>query len=121
MAIILDERARAAIRRRRARQQGDALLLRVETLPLRGITRVLAVDWAPRRLPRRPVVARRVGDAVVYVDARVARYTDWQDVTVSAWRLGPLDRPLVRDEPLALLQMERWERMHRGLGWRPAA
>jgi hypothetical protein len=46
------------------------------------------------------------------MDQRVARYTQWRDVWISAWRLGPIERMVVVDEPLVLLEMEAWERTH---------
>lgn len=52
---------------------------------------MVAVDWDTHRNSMRTLVERRMGEDVVYVDECVARYAAWRDVTISAWRLGPLD------------------------------
>jgi hypothetical protein len=52
MAIIIDERARAAIARRHARGQDATILLRVEVVPVRGMHQMLSVGWAPQIGPR---------------------------------------------------------------------
>jgi hypothetical protein len=66
MAIILGERARAAVARRRTRGWDTTLFLRHEVLPVgRGDT--LAVGWAPRRWPRRQLEVRQAGDITVVV------------------------------------------------------
>jgi hypothetical protein len=122
MAVILDQQAREAIARRRARGRDTTLFLRLEVIPARGgWPHVLAVDWAPRRWPRRPLVERQVGDVTVVMGRRVARYTQWRDVTLSAWRLGPLERVVVVDELPVLLEMEAWERTHPAATHPPAA
>lgn len=111
MAIILDERARAAVARRRTRGWDTTLFLRHEVLPVgRGDT--LAVGWAPRRWPRRQLEVRQAGDITVVVDRRVAEYTRRHDVTISAWRLGPFEVLLVDDASSVLLEMQEWERTH---------
>lgn len=113
MALIIDERARAAIARRRAGGREARLFLRVEPLPARGgFSHMLAVDWVPRRWLQRAPTARQVGDVTVYIDQRLARYTQWADVTLSAWRLGPLEWVVVARELLVLLEMEEWEHAH---------
>lgn len=113
MAIILDDQMRAAIVRRRARGRDATLLLRVEAIPARGgVPHFVAVTWAPRRWPRRTFVERQVEGVAVCMDQRLARYTRWRDVTISAWRLGPLEHLVVEEELLVLLEMEEWERTH---------
>jgi len=112
MAVLIDARARAAIARRRARGQDAALVLHVERLRLRPGMRVLAVDWACRFRPRDPLLLRTVGDVGVYMEHRVARYTRCHDISISAWRVGPLALPwVVADLPVAL-EMAAWERAH---------
>lgn len=114
MAVIIDEKARAAIARRRSRGRDATLFLRVETIS--GVHRpaldmsVLVVGWAPRKWTDRTLAVRPVGDAVVCVDRRTARYSSWHDVTISAWRLGPFDHLVV--DPNLLLEMQQWERTH---------
>jgi hypothetical protein len=98
---------------RRARGRDTTLFLRREVIPARGGWPCgLSVNWAPHRWPRRPLEARQVGEVTVVMDRRVARYTQWRDVRISAWRLGPLERVVVVDERLVLLEMEAWERTH---------
>jgi hypothetical protein len=114
VAIILDDKAREAIARRRAQGRDHTLYLRIERMPgtwgrAAGIAD-LSVSWAPRRLPDRGLVVRSVGDTVICVDSRVARYAAWHDVTISAWRLGPFDRLMV--DPTVLFELQAWERTH---------
>lgn len=121
MALIVSGSAHDAVARRRARKKDTTLYLRVDTVPVRtGDPHLLTVGWAPRRLPR-GVVKRQVGDVVVCLGPRVARYTQWRDLTIAAWRLGPLEFLTVKDAPLALLELREWERTHRGLLGQPAA
>jgi hypothetical protein len=120
MAIIVDECARAAIARRRAHGHDATLFLRREAYPVRGGI-VLEVGWAPRRWPRRALVVEQVGDVAVVVDRRVARYTQWRDLTISARRLGPFENLVVVDELRVLLEMQAWEQMHPAVGHSPAA
>ena len=97
------------------------MVLGIETVPARGVTRMLVAKWANGRRPARQMVERRIGDSLLLVDKRVARYSDWQTVAISAWRLGPLDILTVVDEPLVMLRLPRWERLHPGIALRPAA
>ena len=121
MALILDGGVRTAIARRRARGQDDRLFLRVEAVPMHGgYPHVLTVGWAPRRWPRHALVSRRVGDVEVILGPRIARYTQWRDLTISAWRLGPIEHLVVDEELLVLLDMETWERMHPGIALQQA-
>ena len=114
MAVIIDEKARAAIARRRSRGRDATLFLRVETIPTMygpaGGAPDLIVGWAPRHWPGRMLSVRPVGDAVVCLDRRIARYSTWHDVTISAWRLGPFDHLVV--DPNVLLEVQQWERTH---------
>src|SRR5437588_10440952 len=92
MAIIIDERAHAAIARRRGREA--AIGFWIAAVPHPGPAsepEVLAIDWASRRRLQRTqgLVRWEDGDNVLYVDARIMRYTQAHDLTVSAWRLGP--------------------------------
>lgn len=112
MAIKLDEGARAAVARRRARGHSDAILLRVELIPARGIPRVLSATWVSPRRVRPGLEERRVGDVTVYVSPSVARYAVWNDLIISGWHLGPFDHLTIVDEPLVTLSLQRWERLH---------
>lgn len=120
MAIILDQRARAAVDRRRTRGRDTTLFLRREVIPVRGGI-VLAVDWAPRRWPRCHLDVRQAGDVTVVVDRLVARYTQWRDVTISARRLGPFGELVVDGELPVLLEMQDWARTHPDVERLPAA
>ena len=115
MAILIDEKARAAIARRRAGGRDATLFLRLERFRGRGGPLVsypwdLVAGWAPRAWPESDLTVRSVGDVVVCVDTRVARYTHWHDVTISAWRVGPID--LLTVDPYVVLEMQAWERTH---------
>ena len=114
MAILLDQQARATLAHRRARGRDATLMLHL--VPLRGWQYMLRVDWLPRFWRPPGLVPQQVGDVVVYVDRRVARYARWRDVTISAWHLGPLERLAVVDEPAVLLELVEWEQTHPGLG-----
>lgn len=120
MAVFIDERAHAAVARRRAHGRDATLFLRREVYPVRGGI-VLDVGWAPRRWPRRALVVKQVGDVAVVVDRRVGRYTQWRDLTISARRLGPFEDLVVVDELRVLLEMQAWEQTHPGAGHSPAA
>jgi hypothetical protein len=119
MAIKLDEEARAAVTRRRARGRSDAILLGIELIPGRGVVRVLKAAWVSPSRVRPGLDERRVGDVVVYVSPGVARYTTWHDLTISGWHLGPFERLTIVDEPLVLLALQEWERLHPA--WQPRA
>lgn len=122
MALILDTHVHAALARRHARGRDTTMFLRVKAIPARGgFPHMIAIDWTPRRWPRGPLFERCIGDAVVVMDRRLARYTQWRDVTLSAWRWGPLERLVVVNELPVLLEMEEWERSHPALAHPPAA
>ncbi len=113
VALIIDQHARAAIEQRRARGRDTTLFLHVEYLHTRGwASRVLKVDWKASRPTYRPLDSRTVDDVCIVTEPRIARYIQWRDLTVTAWRLGPFTRLTVLDEPLALLEMCEWERTH---------
>lgn len=114
MAIIIDEKACAAIARRRVSGRDTTLFLRVEKIPggrgsVMGISD-LVVGWAPPHLPNLSLTVRHAADVVVYMDRRVARYSAWNDITVSAWRLGPFGHLMI--DPNVMLEMQYWERTH---------
>ncbi|MBV9280455.1 MAG: hypothetical protein JOZ41_10275 [Chloroflexi bacterium] len=112
MAVILDERARAAVVRRRARGKDGTIYLRLERATVRtGIPCVVVVGWSPHHPPARELVVRRVGDVDVSMDWRVARFTQRRDMTVSAARLGPFEWLVVAD-PFAAEGLMEWERTH---------
>ena len=121
MAIVIGERAREAIGRRHASGRDPTIMLCVTVVPLRGMHRMLSVGWAPRRGRRRDLVDQRVGDAVFAVGERVACYTRWHDVTISAWRLGPIGHLVIADELGVLTEMLTWEYTHPGLEHLPVA
>lgn len=106
MAIVLDEHARREVARRGERGRGAALLVCVEWM---GVCAYLSVRWAPRRRRRFDLTARLVDGVVVWVDERVAGYARNHNITLSTRRLGPLIRPVVADEPLAMYRLEEWE------------
>jgi hypothetical protein len=120
MAIFINERAQAAIAWRRAHGRDATLFLRREAYPVRGGI-VLDVGWAPRRWPRRALVGQQVGDVAVVVDRRIARYTQWRNLTISARRLGPFEELVVVDALRVLLEMQAWEQTHPAVGHSPAA
>jgi hypothetical protein len=64
---------------------------------------------------------KQVGDVAVAMDRRVARYTQWRDLTISARRLGPFENLVVVDELRVLLEMQAWEKAHPAVGHSPAA
>ena len=103
---MLDEHARLEVARRGSRGRSAALLVCVERM---GVCACLSVRWAPRLRRRFDLTARLVDGAVVWADERVAGYARDHDITLSTRRLGPLIRPVVVDEPLAMYRLEEWE------------
>ena len=118
MAIILDDRAHAAVAHRRIHGRVAAINLRVAAIPTfpPGLQRTLSVGWAAQCKRRRDMAMRRGGDIVLYVDERLARYACWHDVNISAWRLGPIDHLTIVDEWRVLLELEAWEQTHPAAG-----
>jgi hypothetical protein len=117
VAIIIDEKAHAAIARRRALGRNDTIFLRVERISGRGgpLGHLdLVVSWSPCHQADPALALRLVRDVVVLVDRRVARYTYWHDMTVSAWRLGPFEWLMI--DPYVLPEMQEWERTHPAIG-----
>lgn len=112
MAIYLDERACNLVARRAARGRKTAIAVRVAAVPTRGAVHQLTVGWASRDGYQQLPEVRRFGDVVLHVDARVARFSDWHDVTISAWRLGPIEQLVVVDEVRVLLDLLEWARTH---------
>jgi hypothetical protein len=113
VAIIIDDQARAAIAQRRAKGHDSTLFLRVEAMRAKGwLCRILTISWDGCRWSRRPLTAREVDDILVVMEPRIARYTQWRDVTITAWKLGPFTRLVVDDEPAVMLEMDAWEQTH---------
>ncbi|HZS85896.1 MAG TPA: hypothetical protein VFE42_00200 [Chloroflexota bacterium] len=122
MAIILDPDVRRLVDERRSRGQSADIALFVEVLPVHGAgSRVLSATWSSRRRPAKAWIEQRVGDIVVHMDARIARYSRWHDIVLSGWRLGPLSRLVVEDEPLVMMRLLEWLRLHPGVESQPAA
>jgi hypothetical protein len=112
VAIILDERARATVMRRRARGKDARVVLRMDRGSLRaGVPWTLAVGWGPHRWLDATVVLQRASEVKVYTDQRIARYTQSHDLTISSARLGPWEWLVVAD-PFAFERMQEWERTH---------
>ena len=112
MAIVLDQRAQGAIARRRAHGQEASILLRLATVPVRGMHHLLLVGWYQRCSRQGALLVWPVGDVLVYVEARVARYARWHDVTISAQHVGPIHRLTILQATLTLLRMLEWEQAH---------
>ena len=110
VAIILDERARAAIARRRGRGKDARIVLRIAHGSLHvGVPWTLAVGWPPRHWSHDTLVEQRAGDVEIYVHQRIARYSQSRDLTVSSARVGPWEWLVVAD-PFAFEHMQQWER-----------
>ena len=110
MAILLDAKAREAIARRRAHGRDATLVLHI--VPLRGFQQMVCVNWLGHRADVRRLVRGQVGDVTLYMSQRIARYVCWCDITVTAWRLGPLTQVGIVNEPLVMLLMQDWEQTH---------
>jgi hypothetical protein len=122
MAVILDADARRLIDQRRSQGRSADIALFVDVLPVHGAgSRVLSATWSSKRRSGRAWVQRRVGDLVLYMDARIARYTRWHDIALSGWRLGPFSRLVVVDEPLVMSRLLDWLRLHPDVEAQPAA
>lgn len=55
------------------------------------------------------MVQSRGGALSLFVDRRILRYTQAHDLTVSAWRLGPLTHLIIVDDVLVLHALQQWE------------
>lgn len=119
MAIILDKQARVAVAHRRTRRDDSVLTVRLETIPARGMIHTLTARWTARRRAQSGLVEQQVGDITLRLGPRLARYTTWHDLTISAWRLGPFEGLYVVEEPRVLLALQEWEHLHPAL--RPTA
>lgn len=109
MAIILDERAQAAIRRRRARGNDARIVLRIDWGSLHaGVPWTFAVGWIPCSLPADTVVLQRISDVEIRVNQHIVRYTHSRDLTISSARLGLWEWLVVAD-PFAFERMQEWE------------
>jgi hypothetical protein len=112
VAIILDERAQAAIATRRTRGKDARIVLRIDHVSLRaGVPWTFAVGWAPSNQPEATTILQRAGDVEVCVDQRIARFTRSRDLTISSTHLGPWERLIVTD-PFAFERMQEWEQAH---------
>src|SRR5947209_4361919 len=111
MSIVIDDRAREVIRKRQSRGQPASIDLRVTPL-FRGGSR-LSVNWGDAAAEGRSASSQGE-DATVRVDRRIGRYAQWNDVVISAQRVGPFEA-LVLEDPLTLLHVSEWERAHPGL------
>ena len=126
MAILLDDLAQAALARRRARHRDETLVLYVATVPFPGPEsdpEVLDICWASSRRARlkRDLILYLVGDHVLLIDRRIARYVADHDLTVSAWRLGPISQPTIEHDWYVLKELRAWERAFPVEERRPAA
>jgi hypothetical protein len=112
MTLQLDERALKAVVRRRGRGREAGIVLRVEHASLHaGAPPVLAVHWTTARRVEAALLLLDLDDVAVWVEERVARYTEARDVTISATRLGPFEW-LRLDDPFAMEHLEEWEQRH---------
>lgn len=108
MSILIDERARHAIERRRAAGKPAAVDLHVTPVPRGGFT--LSVGWG-RTDRNQGMLSERQAGTELRADPRIRRYARWQNIVISAQRLGPFEA-LVLDDPLTLLRIRRWEKTH---------
>jgi hypothetical protein len=112
VAILLDDKAREVVARRRDRGKDDAISVRLERGPVRAyVPWIIAVGWAPRRWPDCAFPARHAGAAEIHADPRVVRYAHWRDLVITGARLGPW-RWLAVADPFACDHMLEWEWSH---------
>jgi hypothetical protein len=112
VAIILDDRARAMVDRRRSRGRDARIYLHLDRGSIRvGVPWIMVVGWAPHRWPSQPLVLQHAGDVEIYLDPRVARYTHWRNLTIFGARLGPWQWLAIAD-PFAFERMHQWELTH---------
>jgi hypothetical protein len=109
VAIGFDERAQAAIMRRRARGKDVRLFLKLHPGSLHaGVPWFLTVGWAPRHWSDHTAVVQREGDVDLYMDPFIAGYTRSRDLTISSRRVGPWEWLMVA-EPIPWDDMREWE------------
>ena len=109
MAVILDDRVRSAIARRRAR--GRAVAITLTVVKPRCMPAMLSARWGEPRPWQRSLAARDSERQVaLYLGPRVARYTAEHDITITMPRLGPFARLMVVGETGVMLELEDWER-----------
>jgi len=110
MALVLDDRCRAAVARRRSRGKDTRVFVRFERGSVRaGIPWVVATGWVQQRRLPEDLEVQRICDADVYLEGRIARYCRRHDLVVSAARLGPFEWLLMADQYAADL-IRVWER-----------
>ncbi len=107
MAIVIDEAARKATSRMRARGRDGAIRLYVGTP--RCLPEMLLVRWGSPRARDHRLVARTVDGVALYLGPRVAGYAACHDLVLTAWRLGPATRLEVADATRAILALQEWE------------
>jgi hypothetical protein len=108
VGIVVDERARAAVNRRRSRGKDARLVLRVQRLsPKTGFPDAAVIGWT-RVEPPPELVEWHAQDVKIFVEPRLARYAEVRDLVVSAWRIGPLERIVLAD-PYLMLRVAEWE------------
>jgi hypothetical protein len=106
VALRVDDRARRKIAERQRRGRDATLLVRVVRI---GLQEYLTVDWAANHAELQGVSPLMDGVAA-RMDERVSAYVREHTLILSAWRWGPFSRFVVVDEPLALLDLQSWER-----------
>ena len=112
MAIVFDERARRLIERRRAAGKDDRIYVRLERGSLRAyVPWIVRAGWMPRRLDPAGLIGH-AGAVEVYMDARIARYTEEHDLILSAARLARWQWLMVAD-PFAYEELHAWEAAQR--------
>jgi hypothetical protein len=111
VGIVVDERARAAVNRRRSRGKDARLVLRVQRLsPKTGFPDAAVIGWT-RVEPPPELVEWHARDVKFFVEPRLARYAEVRDLVISAWRIGPWERIVLAD-PYLMLRVAEWEYTH---------
>jgi hypothetical protein len=90
--------------------------VRAGGLPLRGLYSMLSVGWTERPCPDDLVPVRWNG-VTLHADDRIARYTTWHPITITARRWGPFVQLQILDEPLVEQRLVNWEHSHPDLGY----
>jgi hypothetical protein len=121
MAIVLDRRALEIRAHRRAHSQDDRIFLRLERCSIRaGAPWVVVAGWAPPHWPDYALVLRRAEGVEIHVEPRLARYAQWNDLTISGTHMGPW-RWLSLADPFAYEHMREWEHTRPELPIPPAS